>query len=73
MFRMKAVIDTNVFIGACLGHGACRWVIAACLEEKLTPLMEVTLLSEYEDVLGRDELFTRSRLDVAERSELLDM
>lgn len=70
---MKAVIDTNVFIGACLGQGACRAVIAACLEEKLTPLMGVALLTEYEAVLGRSELFERSRLDVEEREELLDI
>ena len=70
---MKVVIDTNVFIGACLGQGACRAVIAACLEKKLTPLMGVALLAEYEDVLGRDELFVRSRLDSSERNELLDI
>lgn len=70
---MKAVIDTNVFIGACLGQGACRSVIAACLEEKLIPLMGVALLSEYEDVLGRAALFERSRLNAGEREELLDI
>ena len=70
---MKAVIDTNIFIGACLGQGACRAVIAACLEEKLTPLMGVALLAEYEDLLGRTELFARSRLDASEREELLDI
>ena len=70
---MKTVIDTNVFIGACLGQGACRAVIAACLEEKLTPLMGVALLAEYEDVLSRTDLFANSRLDLAERDELLDI
>lgn len=70
---MKVVIDTNVFIGACLGQGACRAVIVACLEEKLIPLMGVALFSEYEDVLSRGDLFVRSRLDAAERSELLDI
>lgn len=72
-FDMKVVIDTNVFIGACLGQGACRAVVAACLEEKLTPLMGVALLHEYEDVLSRTDLFARSRLDAAERDELLDI
>lgn len=70
---MKAVIDTNVFIGACLGQGACSAVVAACLEGKLTPLMGVALLSEYEDVLGRKNLFVRSHLDGGERDELLDI
>jgi putative PIN family toxin of toxin-antitoxin system len=70
---MKVVIDTNVFIGACLGQGACCAVLAAYLEEKLTPLMGVALLAEYEDVLNRSKLFVRSRLDAAERNELLDI
>jgi len=70
---MKAVIDTNVFLGACLRQGACRAVIAACLEEKLTPLIGVALLTEYEDVLSRTELLIRSRLNAAERDELLDI
>ncbi len=70
---MKAVIDTNVFIGACLGQGACHAVIAACLEGKLTPLMGVALLSEYEDVLSRTNLFFRCRLSPGERDELLDI
>lgn len=70
---MKVVIDTNVFIGACLGQGASRAVIAACLEEKVTPLMGVALLTEYEDVLSRTDLFVRSRLNAGERDELLDI
>ena len=70
---MKAVIDTNVFIGACLGQGASRALVAACLEGKLIPLMGVALLSEYEDVMGRKNLFVRSRLDSSERNELLDV
>ena len=70
---MKVVIDTNVFIGACLGQGACRAVIAACLNEKLIPLMGVALFAEYEDVLSRTKLFVRSRLDASERDELLDI
>jgi putative PIN family toxin of toxin-antitoxin system len=70
---MKTVIDTNVFIGACLGQGACLAVVKACIEEKIAPLMGVALLSEYEDVLSRDDLFVRSRLDAVERDELLDI
>jgi putative PIN family toxin of toxin-antitoxin system len=68
-----AVIDTNVFIGACLGAGASNEVIALCLRRKIAPLMGTALLAEYEDVLGRETLFERSRLDSAERDELLDI
>lgn len=66
-------IDTNVFVGACLGVGASNAVIAACLQGQHTPLMGTALLAEYEDVLGRDALFANCRLNRAERDELLDI
>ena len=67
------VIDTNVFVGACLGAGASNEAIALCLRGEIVPLMGTALLAEYEDVLGRGALFARSRLDAAEREELLDI
>lgn len=70
---MSIVVDTNVFVGACLGAGASNEVIARCLRGEATPLMGTALLAEYEDVLGRDALFERSRLDADERDELLDI
>jgi len=70
---MSIVVDTNVFVGACLGAGASNEVIARCLRGEATPLMGAALPAEYEDVLGRDELFERSRLDADERDELLDI
>lgn len=69
---MRVVIDTNVFVGACMGVGASNAVVRACLEHWLVPLMGVALLTEFEATLSRDELFARSRLDAAERSMLLD-
>ena len=69
---MRVVIDTNVFVGACMGVGASNAVVRACLEHRLVPLMGVALLTEFEATLSRDELFARSRLDDAERSMLLD-
>ena len=69
---MRVVIDTNVFVGACMGVGASNAVVRACLEHRLVPLMGVALLTEFEATLSRDELFARSRLDAAERSILLD-
>ncbi len=68
-----AVIDTNVFLGACLGAGASNEVVALCLRGEVAPLMGTALLAEYEDVLGREALFEHSRLDSAERAELLDI
>jgi putative PIN family toxin of toxin-antitoxin system len=67
------VIDTNIFVGACLGAGASNEVVALCLRGEVMPLMGTALLAEYEDVLGRGALFERSRLDAAEREELLDI
>ena len=67
------VVDTNIFIGACLGVGAPNRVIAAALENQFMPVMGVALFNEYEAVLGREALFRESRLSANERSELLDI
>lgn len=61
------MIDTNVFVGA------SNDVVDLCLRGEILPLMGTALLAEYEDVLGREALFGRSRLDSAEREELLDI
>ena len=58
---MRVVIDTNVFVGACLGVGASSAVIRACLDHRVVPLIGETLLTEFEAVLGRDALFAKSR------------
>ena len=67
------VIDTNVFVSACRGTGASNAVIAACLKGEHAALMGTALLNEYEDVLGRPELFKKCRLNTRERDELLDI
>ena len=69
----RVVIDTNIFLGACLGQGAAHHVVAACLREQCQPLMGAALFAEYEDVLGRSDLFETSRLSPDERDELLDI
>lgn len=66
-------MDTNVFVGACLGAGAANRVVMSCLEGSHTPLMGTTLMNEYEDVLGRTALFGKSRLSASERDELFDI
>jgi uncharacterized protein len=70
---MLVVIDTNVFLGACLGKGPSSRVVEGCLVGRWTPLMGAALLAEHEDVLGRVAPFVRSRLSAAERSELFDI
>jgi predicted nucleic acid-binding protein len=70
---MRIVVDTNVFVSACLGEGASNAMIAAGLQRRYVPLMGAALLVEYEDVMGRADLFRISRLAQRERDELLDI
>ena len=70
---MRVVVDTNVFVGACLGQGAANAVVQACLLGRFVPLMGNALFNEYEDVCSRAHLFAKSRLDSDERTELLDV
>ena len=70
---IRAVVDTKVFVGACLGTGAANRVVGMCLEGHPQALMGSTLMAEYEDVLGRTALFKGCRLTARERSELLDI
>ncbi len=70
---MRVVVDTNVFVSACLGEGASNAMIAAGLQRRYVPLMGAALLVEYEDVMGRADLFRISRLAQRERDELLDI
>ena len=70
---IRIVVDTNDFVGACLGTGAANAVIQRCLRGDAVPLMGNTLFAEYEDVLARDELFANFRLNRDERDELFDI
>lgn len=70
---MRIVVDTNVFVGACMGVGASNKIVAQCISGRFTPVMGTALLNEYEDVLGRQSLFEGCRLGQGERDELLDI
>lgn len=70
---LRIVLDTNIFVGACLSMGAANQLVALCLRGNVTPLMGAALLSEYEDVIARESLFKNCRLNLNERSELLDI
>ncbi len=70
---MVIVVDANVFVGVCLGSKVSGEVIASCLRQELSPLMGTALLMEYEDILGRDEIFQKSNLTGKEKGELLDI
>lgn len=69
----RIVVDTNVFVGACLGTGASNAVVANCLTGHFKPLIGNALFAEYEDVLARSALFSKCRLSSDERNELCDI
>jgi len=54
------------------GGGDNRRVLRACLERRVQPIVGQALLSEYEDVLGRESLFKDCVLNARERTDLLD-
>lgn len=72
-YGMKVVIDTNVFVDACLGQHSCRRVIQLTLDGVLRPLVGTALFLEYEAVLSREFVQRKSRLSSGEREELLDI
>lgn len=70
---MVIVVDTNIFVGACMGAGSASKVIASCLRKDHTPLMGAALFAEFNDVINREELFKACHLSKEERNELLDI
>ena len=67
------VIDTNILVAALLrGGGSSRSVLRACLATRYQPVLGPALLAEYEDVLGRSDLFADSVLSAKEREEVFD-
>jgi len=67
---MRVVVDTNVFVSACIGNGPSSIVLELCLTGSLAPIIGNALFSEYRELLSRDELFTYARLNAHERSLL---
>ena len=73
MRAVTAVLDTNVCVAALIAaRGYNREVLRACLENRVVPLMGQNLFLEYEEILGRRDLFTGSPLKEKERWELFD-
>lgn len=69
---MRIVIDTSVFISALLGSkGPSRELIHRCLLGHYQPLMGNALFSEYESVIGREEIIRKCPLSSAEVTDLL--
>lgn len=67
------VVDTNVLVAALLrGGGAARVVLRACLNQHYQPVIGPALLAEYEDVLGRTDIFANGVLTTGERNSVFD-
>lgn len=73
LIMATVVLDTNVLVAALLRSGGTgRAVLRACLRGQYQPVLGPALLAEYEDVLGRSELFADSVLSAKERDEVFD-
>ena len=67
------LLDTNVLVAALLGGGGnARRVLRACLNDQYQAVLGPALLAEYEDVLGRTELFESCVLSAKERDAVFD-
>jgi predicted nucleic acid-binding protein len=66
-------VDTNVPVAALRNPaGVSREIIRACATTRAVPLIGEKLFLDYEDVLGRSDIFQRSPLSLRERQEFLD-
>jgi putative PIN family toxin of toxin-antitoxin system len=69
----RVVLDTSALVAALKsGGGASRAILRLCLKQRFQPLVGEKIFTEYEDVLGRFELFQTSPLSAEERYELFD-
>jgi uncharacterized protein len=69
--KPKIVVDTSVFISALIGpSGPAREVIRRCLKGDYRVLMGNALFTEYESVIGREEIKTRCSLSEGETREI---
>lgn len=67
----RIVVDTNVITSAMLSAtGSNREVLRACLSEKVQPLIGEALFNEYEDVLARPALMSKSPPNASQRTTL---
>jgi putative PIN family toxin of toxin-antitoxin system len=70
---MRAILDTTVMVAAIRSDaGASRHLLAAALEGRLTPLVSVPLMLEYQAVMMRPEHLQASRLSAEDVEVLLD-
>ena len=64
-------MDSNVIVASLISsRGDNRAVLRACLDGSVQPVIGETLFLEYEDVMGRSQLFERCPLSKSERRDL---
>jgi putative PIN family toxin of toxin-antitoxin system len=69
----RIVVDTNVITAAMLSPaGSNRDVLRACFKGMAKPLMGEALFQEYEDLIHREAVMSKSPLMLKEREALLD-
>ena len=66
-------MDSNVIVASLIsGRGENRAVLRACLGGTAQPVIGEALFLEYEDVMGRREIFRQSPLSKVERQQLVE-
>jgi len=66
---VKAVLDTNVLVSACISlTGACHQIVVNMYEGRFTACIHRAIEAEYEDVLNRPDL----GIDESERVPILN-
>ena len=72
--KTTIVIDTNVLIGALIGkqYSANRKLVELCFTEQFQPLINNILFTEYEDVMSRPEIVSKSTYTSQEINDLFD-
>lgn len=69
----RIVLDTNVFVSAVLSaDGAARTILRLVLNGAVTPVFGNALFNEYQDVLGRDQIFEKAVVTQSERQALFE-
>jgi putative PIN family toxin of toxin-antitoxin system len=71
--KMIVVVDTNVLVSAVMSpDGASREIIRRCFRGQFSPLLGASLVTEYEDVFHRDNLFDPKLISKQERQAFLE-
>lgn len=67
------VLDTNILVAALQNQGSvARTILRLCLNGEIQTLIGAALFAEYEDVLSREPLFEKSKLNREERDQVIN-